>query len=153
MHPAKTLHRFASFTLAAVLLGSASIAMAQPGHGMPPPGQVRRDDRRDDYRGHGGPQGRPDFHFDQNYRDRFAQHYRRDAMRWQNNRRRPNFTPGYVIPRSYAIRPVPRAFWNGMTPPPPGYQYGYYDGYVVAYNPTTRIIADVLDIVSGMTNR
>lgn len=148
MHTAKTLHRFASFTLASILLGSASLAVAQPGHGMPPPGQDRRYDR-----GPGGPQGRPDFHFDQSYRDRFAQHYRRDAMRWRGSRRRPNFAPGYVIPRDYAIRAVPRAYWNGMTPPPPGYQYGYYDGYVVAYNPTTRIVADVLDIVAGISSR
>lgn len=28
--------------------------------------------------------------------------------------------------------------------------YGYYDGYMVAYNPTTRIIADVMDLVSAL---
>jgi hypothetical protein len=40
-----------------------------------------------------------------------------------------------------------------VPPPPPGYQYGYYDGYVVAYDPTTRIIADVLDLVTAATVR
>jgi hypothetical protein len=161
MHTGKTLHRFASFTLAAALFGSAAAAMAQPGHGMPPPGQDQRDNRGNnnrgnDNRGQGGSrgqQGRPDFHFDQNNRNQFAQHYGNDARRWQNNKRRPNFTPGYVIPRTYAIRPVPRSYWNGMAAPPPGYQYGYYDGYVVAYNPTTRIVADVMDIVAGLSNR
>jgi hypothetical protein len=43
---------------------------------------------------------------------------------------------------------VPRSYWGG-TPPPPGYTYGYYDGYVVSYNPATRIIADVLDLATG----
>ncbi len=71
-------------------------------------------------------------------------------MRWRG-RRRPAFVPGYVIPRAYAIEPVPQAYWAGQPPPPPGYQYGYYDGYVVAYDPTTRIIADVMDLVAGLT--
>lgn len=70
-------------------------------------------------------------------------------MRWRN-RRRPSFVPGYVIPRSYYIQPVPSSYWAGMPPPPPGYMYGYYDGYMVAYDPTTRIIADVMDLVSAL---
>jgi hypothetical protein len=47
---------------------------------------------------------------------------------------------------------VPQAYWQNV-PPPPGYQYGYYDGYVVAYNPTTRIIADVMDLVTAAATR
>jgi len=57
-----------------------------------------------------------------------------------------------VIPRNYVIRAVPQIYWQGA-PPPPGYQYGYYDGYVVAYNPTTRIVADVLDLVTAAVGR
>jgi hypothetical protein len=34
-----------------------------------------------------------------------------------------------------------------------GYQYGYYGGYVVAYNPATRIVADVLDLVVAVNVR
>jgi hypothetical protein len=30
---------------------------------------------------------------------------------------------------------------------------GYYGGYVVAYDPTTRIVADVLDLVVKATVR
>ena len=142
-----------SASVLAVALITPVVAQAQPGHGMPPPGQVRRDDRRGDWdRGRQG-NGRPDWRFDQGRRDQWARYYQRDAMRWRNNRRRPNFTPGYVIPRTYAIRPVPQAYWAGQPPPPPGYQYGYYDGYVVAYNPTTRIVADVLDLVAGFSGR
>jgi len=58
-----------------------------------------------------------------------------------------------VIPRGYAIRPVPQTYWRSMPPPPPGYQYGYYDGYVMAYNPTTRIVADVMDLVTAAATR
>ena len=49
------------------------------------------------------------------------------------------------------IQPGPPTYWQGVPPPPPGYQYGYADGYVVAYDPTTRIIADVLDLVTAAT--
>ena len=137
--------------IAVLAFALPSLVHAQPGHGFPPPGQAKRDgwhdDRRDDRRG-----GRPDWRFDTNRRDQFARYYRKDAMRWRN-RRRPNFTPGYVIPRTYAIQPVPNAYWAGQPPPPPGYRYGYYDGYVVAYDPTTRVIADVLDLVAGFAGR
>ncbi|MEK6398276.1 MAG: hypothetical protein V4734_09340 [Terriglobus sp.] len=143
MHFART-HFLSAVALAAAVFVSPATIHAQPGHGMPPPGQVKHGYDR----GY-GPQGRPDFHFDQSRRDQFARYYRNDAMRWRNNRRRPNFRPGYAIPRSYVIRPVPRSYWGGMQPPPPGYQYGYYDGYVVAYDPTTRIIADVMDLVTS----
>jgi Ni/Co efflux regulator RcnB len=137
-------HFLSAVVLAAAVVVAPATMNAQPGHGGPPPGQAKHDFDRGR-----GPQGRPDFHFDQSRRDQFAQHYRNDAMRWRNNRRRPAFRPGYAIPRSYAIRPVPRSYWAGMQPPPPGYQYGYYDGYVVAYDPTTRIIADVMDLVTS----
>lgn len=39
-----------------------------------------------------------------------------------------------------------------LPPPPPGYQVGYLDGYAVAYNPTTQIIADVLDLATVAAN-
>ena len=58
---------------------------------------------------------------------------------------------GRVVPREYVIQAVPESYWVGAPPPPPGYQYGYYGGYVVAYNPTTRIVGDVLDLVGAMT--
>lgn len=132
--------------LSAALASSAAIA--QPGHGYPPPG-------------HGGvPPGqakkwdRPDWRFRGDERDRFRGYYANDVRRWERNRRRPRFYAGYAIPRSYRVQPVPPAYYNGLQPPPPGYQYGYYDGYVVAYNPTTRIIADVMDLVGAIaTNR
>jgi hypothetical protein len=44
---------------------------------------------------------------------------------------------------------VPVTYYRGVPPPPPGYQYGYYEGYVVAYDPTTRVIGDVMDLVGA----
>ncbi len=165
MHMLQKKHRFTALALATALMASSAAAVAQrpgdrPGGDRPDgnrpggnrPGQSGPQQSGRPHGPGGRPGGRPDFHFQQSNRDQFNKHYRNDAMRWRNNGRRPAFTPGYVIPRNYAIRPVPRSYWQGQPPPPPGYQYGYYDGYVVAYNPTTRIIADVMDLVAGLAN-
>lgn len=142
-----------------------------PGHGGVPPGQAKKhggdDDRGmppgqakkygyEDDRGvppgHGGiPPGQAKKIFREQDRANFYAHYRRDADRWQGHRR-PVFVPGQVIERTYYVQPVPRTYWVGVAPPPPpGYQYGYYEGYVVAYNPTSRVIADVVDLVAAAT--
>jgi hypothetical protein len=114
-----------------------------------PPGQAKK--YGDD--GKGMPPGQAKKYFRDEDRDHFYAHYRQDADRWRS-RRRPVFVPGQYIERQYVVQPVPRAYWVGVAaPPPPGYAYGYYGGYVVAYNPTTRIIADVLDLVVATTSR
>jgi len=51
------------------------------------------------------------------------------------------------------LKSVPTSYYRTLPPPPPGYRLGYYDGYVVAYNPTTQIVADVLDLVNSAVNR
>jgi hypothetical protein len=147
-----------SIAIAGILLFSATgMSVAQgppghdhhnppPGHGGVPPGHAygHEHDR--------GPSGHEDWRFQQQDRQHFYSHYRRDADRWRG-RKRPHFVRGQAIPRGYVIQPVPQAYWQNVPPPPPGYQYGYYDGYVVAYNPTTRIIADVLDLVTAAATR
>ena len=170
------------FVLGAFLFTAAGIGVAQgppgrdydnppPGHGGVPPGQAKKhggDDvppgqaKKHGYDnvppGHGGiPPGqakkyREDYHFQSDDRGRFYAHYRSDADQWRY-RRRPVFVTGRVVPREYVIQAVPQTYWVGAPPPPPGYQYGYYGGYVVAYNPTTRIVADVLDLVAAATSR
>jgi hypothetical protein len=173
--------RFNSLVLAFVLASLTSVTVAQghghdpdnpppgqakkhggDGHGMPP-GQAKKygDDGRgmppgqakkygyDDYRRM--PPGQAKKVFRDQDRTNFYVRYRRDADRWRGHRR-PVFVPGQVIERTYYVQPVPRTYWVGVAPPPPpGYQYGYYEGYVVAYDPTTRMIGDVLDLVSAAT--
>src|SRR5258708_20443394 len=145
-----------------------------PGHGGVPPGQAKKYDHDDDhmppgqakkYRDdddhhakyredddHHAKRYREDYHFRGDDRGRFYAHYRGDADRWRG-RRRPVFVTGRVVPREYVFQAVPQTYWVGTPPPPPGYQYGYYEGYVVAYNPTTRILADVLDLFAAATSR
>jgi hypothetical protein len=165
------------FVLSAFLLSAAGISVAQgppghdpynppPGHGGVPPGQAKKHDHDDDHMPPGQakkygyehvPPGqtkkyREDYHFHNEDRGRFYAHYRSDADQWRY-RRRPVFVTGRVVPTEYVIQPVPQSYWVSEPPPPPGYQYGYYGGYVVAYNPTTRIVADVLDLVAAATSR
>ena len=167
------------FVLSAFLLSAAGISVAQgppghdpynppPGHGGVPPGQAKKHGhdedhippgqakkfRDDDDHMHSGQakRYREDYHFHNDDRGRFYAHYRSDADQWRY-RRRPVFVTGRVVPREYVIQPVPQTYWVSQPPPPPGYQYGYYGGYVVAYNPTTRIVADVLDLVAAAASR
>lgn len=147
--------RFRHLAMYALLLSLSSALIAQgpqgrdrdnnPGHGGTPPGQVKKDDR-------GLPPGQAKRYFRDEDRGRFYTQYRQDADRWRG-RKRPVFVVGQPMARAYVVRPVPRSLWVNMTPPPPGFQYGYYGGYVVAYNPTTRIISDVLDIVGTAAAR
>ena len=164
------------FVLSSLLFATSGICVAQgppghdeynppPGHGGVPPGQAKKHDRDDDHMPPGqakkfreddhvrheeAKRYREDYHFHGDDRGRFYAHYRSDADQWRY-RRRPVFVTGRVVPREYVIQPVPQTYWVSEPPPPPGYQYGYYGGYVVAYNPTTRIVADVLDLVGAAT--
>jgi hypothetical protein len=146
--------------LSAALFAVAGVAVAQgppgrdpynapPGHGGVPPGQAKK-------QGNGGmPPGQAkkyggDWRFRGEDRDRFYSHYKNEAKYWRG-RKRPVFVPGQAIPSGYYVRPVPQAYYQEVPPPPPGYQYGYYSGYVVAYNPATRVVADVVDLVGALT--
>jgi hypothetical protein len=62
---------------------------------------------------------------------------------------RPRFTIGGFFPFAYIpyITPVPAHVYSYLPPPPPGYQMGYYDGYVVVYDPMTYFIANVIDLM------
>jgi hypothetical protein len=162
------------FVLSAFLLITTAIGVAQgppghdpynppPGHGGVPPGQAKKDGYDHVPPGQAKKEGydhvppgqakkyRDDYHFQSDDRGRFYSYYRSDADYWRHHKR-PVFVTGRVVPSGYVVRPVPQSYWVGA-PPPPGYQYGYYGGYVVAYNPTTRIVADVLDIAVTATVR
>jgi Ni/Co efflux regulator RcnB len=111
-----------------------------------------RDNARGDERRDRNDRGR-DFHFNDQHRERFAQRYHGDADHWRDRRDRVHFERGERIPAGYRIQPVPTTYYREVPPPPPGYRYGYYQGYVVAYDPTTRMIGDVLDLVGATMNR
>jgi Ni/Co efflux regulator RcnB len=112
-------------------------------------GQNRRADDRDHHN-----EGRADYHFRAEDRDHLSRHYEKDIRRWrQHPDRRHGFRAGERLPAGVHLRAVPSSYYRALPPPPPGYRFGYYDGYVVAYNPTTQIVADVLDLVNAAVRR
>jgi hypothetical protein len=62
---------------------------------------------------------------------------------------RPRFVIGGFFPFGYIpyLTPLPPPVMGYLPPPPPGYQMGYYDGYVVVYDPITYFIANVIDLM------
>jgi len=133
--------RFAQWAMVPLLIAAVGVGFAQ-----------RDSDRgHDDHdQGHAQENRGNDFHFRDQDRQHFQSHYSKDVNHWRSRPQgRPNFVRGQRIPSNYRFQPVPRAYYTNVPPPPPGYQYGYYDGYVVAYNPTTRIVADVMDLVAS----
>ena len=172
----KTIPHFRHIAMYALLFAVSSALLAQgppgrdpdnppPGHGGTPPGQAKKYDRDggrsvppgqakkygDD--GRGMPPGQAKKYFRDEDRDHFYAYYHQDVSRWRA-RRRPAFVAGQYMAREYVVQPVPQSVWvNVVAAPPPGCRYGYYGGYVVAYNPTTRVIADVLDLIAATRPR
>ena len=96
-----------------------------------------------------------DYHFRPEDRGRFSSHYKSNIRQMQQNPdKRHHIRPGEQLPNDYRsrLKSVPASYYRSVPPPPRGYQFGYYDGYVVAYNPTTRVVADVLDLVDAAIN-
>lgn len=72
-----------------------------------------------------------------------------NQLRAINRANRPVFRVGGYFPYAYIgyLSPLPQGLYGELPPPPPGYQMGYYDGYVVVYDPVTFYIAAVIDLM------
>jgi hypothetical protein len=115
----------------------------QPGHGRPQPGRPGRPPQWGR-----PPQNRPSYNFRPSDRNSLRRFYmsRFGAI---NRARRPVFAIGGFFP--YAdiryISPLPPELYGQLPPPPLGYSMGYYDGYVVVYDPVSYFIANVIDLL------
>ena len=94
------------------------------------------------------PQLRPNYQFRPTDRDYLRRHYR-NRFSYINRARRPRFTIGGYFPYGDIgyLTPLPPNVYGYLPPPPPGYQMGYWDGYVVVYDPLTYFIANVVDLL------
>lgn len=120
------------------------------------PSPTRAQQQRPNQRpNHGRPAqwGRPPAHrgsysFRSNDRARLHSYYM-SRLRAINRANRPVFRVGGYFP--YAdigyLSPLPPDLYGALPPPPLGYQMGYYDGYVVVYDPMTYFIASVIDLL------
>ena len=81
--------------------------------------------------------------------DYMRRYYRRN-FGYINRGRRPIFVIGGYIPfgdRGY-FTPVPPHLLTYLPPPPPGYVLGYFDGYIVVYDPITYEILSFADLLT-----
>jgi hypothetical protein len=94
------------------------------------------------------PHSRPSYAFRPSDRDRLRRYYAA-RIRAINRARRARFIVGGYYP--YAdigyLQPIPPDIYGYLPPPPPGYQMGYYDGYVVVYDPVTYFITNLIDLM------
>jgi Ni/Co efflux regulator RcnB len=96
-------------------------------------------------------------HEDYRFRDQdraYFRDYYADADRYRNLRDRQRYYEGARLEGDWRqhFRPIPVVVVRQLPPPPPGYVFGYSDGYAVAYNPTTRVIADVIDLAGALAH-
>lgn len=117
----------------------------RPNPGRPNPG--RPGQGRPPQWGH-RPAKRPSYSFRPNDRAYLHRYYlsRLGAI---NRANRPRFIIGGFFPYAYIpyLSPLPPEVYGYLPPPPPGYSMGYYDGYVVIYDPVTYFIANVIDLL------
>jgi hypothetical protein len=94
------------------------------------------------------PQNRPSYNFRRNDWSYLHRYYQRSLISI-NIGSRPRFAIGGFFPYAYIpyITPLPPNVYGYLPPPPPGYNMGYYDGYVVVYDPVTYYIANVVDLL------
>lgn len=120
----------------------------QPGRpqpGRPSPG--RPNPGRPPQWGH-RPPNRPNYSFRPNDRSYLHRYYLR-SLAGINRANRQRFVIGGFFPYAYIpyISPLPPAVYGYLPPPPMGYSMGYYDGYVIVYDPVTYFIANVIDLL------
>jgi hypothetical protein len=94
------------------------------------------------------PASRPTYGWRPNDRAWLHRYYLRN-LSLINMASRPRFVVGGFFPYAYIpyITTVPPNVYGYLPPPPPGYQIGYYQGYVVVYDPVTYFIANVIDLM------
>lgn len=53
---------------------------------------------------------------------------------------------GVNLPQGWQgqVEPLPQADITLLAPPPPGYEFGYYNGWAIIYDPNTGIILDAV---------
>ncbi len=92
---------------------------------------------------------RPNYQFRTQDRSRLLRQYRRSIgnINWARRQRFgvSGYFPGAYLPY---FTPVPGALLGYLPPVPPGYALGYYQGYVVVYDPATFFILNLVDLLS-----
>jgi|GEM_PF-1651461 len=92
--------------------------------------------------------GHANYQFRSNDQSRLRQYYQGGFGKINRGRRPHFYRGGYIgLPYRTYIQPVPYSLIGYLPPVPPGYALGYYDGYVVVYDPATYVILSVLNLL------
>ena len=126
---------------AALVLGLAGFALSPAASAFSQEHGQQRDQRDEQH-------ARAEYHFRQEDGTKLRQHYNKIDHVDRNHR--PEYVAGGHLPNDWRkrIHPVPQAVVRELPPPPPGYVFGYMDGYAVVYDPRTLMIADVIDLTN-----
>lgn len=140
----KNTKSFLLIAISAVALSSAPALRAQERHDQ---AQDRREDAKDRREDRADEHAR-EYHFRQEDGARLREHYKK--IEHVDVAHRAALVTGARLPGDWRrrIHPVPAAVIRELAPPPPGYVFGYLDGYCVVYDPTTLLIADVIDLAT-----
>jgi Ni/Co efflux regulator RcnB len=89
-----------------------------------------------------------EYHFRQEDAPKLRQHYKK--IEHVDVAHRTALVAGARLPDNWhgRMHAVPAAVIRELPAPPPGYAFGYIDGYCVVYDPTTLLIADVIDLAT-----
>ncbi|SPF34617.1 putative integral membrane protein [Candidatus Sulfopaludibacter sp. SbA4] len=109
--------------------------------------QDRKDERSANREGERGKAA--EYHFRPEHAEKLRQNYKH--IEKVDVAHRPEYRAGGRLPDDWRKRmhPVPVAVIRELPPLPPGYAAGYFDGYCVVYDPTTLLVADVIDLAAG----
>jgi len=97
--------------------------------------------------GHRPPQ-RPSYSFRPGNQAYLHRYYQRRLARINSSRRIRLIIGGFFPYANIAyISPLPPDVYGQLPPVPHGYRMGYYQGYVVVYDPVTFYIANLIDLM------
>jgi Ni/Co efflux regulator RcnB len=87
----------------------------------------------------------PTYHFRAQDKAQLQPHYRA-AHPHPSNGHRWAWHRGVNLPSGWQgeIEPLPQVDIALLAPPPPGYEFGYFDGWAIVYDPNTGIILDAV---------
>ncbi|HEX5236827.1 MAG TPA: hypothetical protein VFW25_16020 [Silvibacterium sp.] len=79
-------------------------------------------------------------------RSKLQQHYRAAHHEHAANAHRWAWRRGESLPSGWQgqVEPLPQEDITLLAPPPPGYVFGYYNGWAIVYDPNTGVILDAV---------
>lgn len=101
----------------------------------------RHDQRQNDHRA-----AHQNYRFRSQDRSKLQEHYRSAHHEHAANAHRWAWRRGENLPSGWQgqVEPLPQEDITLLAPPPPGYEFGYYNGWAIVYDPNTGVILDAV---------